>query len=438
MNRLLYRFYLRVSSFNHWARRRLTPGGWILLTGLLLTGGMATDTEQSLGYQVFAFLLCLALAALLLAPFFRIKFTAERTLPKFGSAGVPLRYTVSIRNLSRRTRAGLEVLDGLSDPRPSFPEFVALNRSFRKDKLRRFGAPQDFSRVRPLKPQSLPPIAPGAEADAQIELFPVRRGVLHFETVTIARADLFGLFRAFCHVKLPGSLIILPKRYPLPSIKLPGTQQYQLGGVALAAAIGESEEFVSLRDYRPGDPMRRIHWRSWAKIGRPVVKEYQDEFFMRHALILDTFTEPANGAVFEEAVSVAASFACTIDTQESLLDLLFIGAQAFCFTIGRGVAHADQMLELLASVKTCPNQSFQALEQLVIEHSATVSGCICIFLDWDEPRRALVRKLTALSLPVMVLIVTDADAAKLQRHADDPESLHVLEVGKIEAGLATL
>src|SRR5205085_1884082 len=49
--------------------------------------------------------------------------------------------------------------------------------------------------------------------------------------------------------------------------------------------------------------------------------------------------------LFEEAVSVAASFACTIDTQESLLDLLFVGPQAFCFTIGRGVAHADQMLE---------------------------------------------------------------------------------------------
>ena len=44
-----------------------------------------------------------------------------------------------------------------------------------------------------------------------------------------------------------------------------------------------------MRDYRPGDPLRRIHWKSWAKTGRPVVKEYQDEFFVRHGLILDTF-----------------------------------------------------------------------------------------------------------------------------------------------------
>src|SRR5688572_3988237 len=132
--------------------------------------------------------------------------------------------------------------------------------------------------------------------------------------------------------------------------------------------------------------MRRIHWRSWAKAGRPVVKEFQDEFFVRHALILDTFIEPDNTAAFEEAVSVAASFACTIDTQESLLDLLFIGPQAFCFTIGRGVAHTDQMLEILASVAPSPEKPFTALDQLVVEHASSVSGCICVFLKWDESR----------------------------------------------------
>ena len=57
----------------------------------------------------------------------------------------------------------------------------------------------------------------------------------------------------------------------------------------MASSVGESEEFVSLRDYRRGDPMRHIHWKSWAKTGKPIVKEFQDEFFVRHALILDTF-----------------------------------------------------------------------------------------------------------------------------------------------------
>jgi hypothetical protein len=53
-------------------------------------------------------------------------------------------------------------------------------------------------------------------------------------------------------------LIVLPRRYPLPPIALPGGMKYQQGGVAMASHIGQSEEFVSLREYRHGDPPRHI------------------------------------------------------------------------------------------------------------------------------------------------------------------------------------
>ena len=155
----------------------------------------------------------------------------------------------------------------------------------------------------------------------------------------------------------------------------------------MASNIGRSDEFVSLREYRRGDPYRHIHWRSWAKTGKPIVKEFEDEFFVRHALILDTFTDDPRSDAFEEAVAVAASFACTLISQESLLDLLFVGSEAYCFTAGRGLAHADQMLEILASVRACPGEPFQNLETLVMQHSGSVSGCVCVFLAWDEKRR---------------------------------------------------
>src|SRR5207247_8902647 len=103
--------------------------------------------------------------------------------------------------------------------------------------------------------------------------------------------------------------------------------------------------------------LRHIHWGTGAKAGKPVVKEFEDEFFVRHALVLDTFTEHPHSEVFEEAVSVAASFACAIQTQESLLDLLFVGPQSYCFTAGRVLAHTDQMLENLPSLLACAHHS---------------------------------------------------------------------------------
>jgi uncharacterized protein (DUF58 family) len=217
--------------------------------------------------------------------------------------------------------------------------------------------------------------------------------------------------------------------------------KYQAGGIALASHVGQSDEFVALRDYRHGDPLRHIHWRSWAKAGKPVVREFEDEFFVRHALVLDTFNDHPRTDVFEEAVSVAASFAYSVRTQESLLDLLFVGPESYCFTAGRGLARSDQMLEILASVQTCRDHRFLELQDLVLNHVTLVSGCICIFIAWDNERQKFVEKLVALGVPVLVLVIVPRahrgtlDAGPLR---DDPGQFHVLEVGKIEAGLAKL
>ena len=310
-------------------------------------------------------------------------------------------------------------------------------RSFR---IGGYGPTNPF-KLATVKDTNVPPMPPGQEVEVPVEVMPLRRGVLRFTGVTLARSDPFGLCRALTTVPLPQTVLILPKRYSLPAIALPGIVKYQEGGVALAANVGQSDEYVALRDYRHGDPLRHIHWRSWARVGKPVVKEFEDEFFVRHALVLDTFTDRQHSEVFEEAVSVAASFACTLPTQESLLDLLFVGPQSYCFTAGRGVAHVEQMLEILASVCACSDQPFQALEHLVLGHAEAVSGCICVLVAWDEARRSFVGKLKALGVPVLALVVVpEGEGQKLDAGplSDEPDRFLVLEAGQIEAGLAKM
>jgi hypothetical protein len=215
--------------------------------------------------------------------------------------------------------------------------------------------------------------------------------------------------------------------------------KYQLGGVSMASSVGESEEFVSLREYRPGDPLRRMHWKSFAKLGKPIIKEYQEEFFVRHALILDTFGSTASEPIFEEAVSIAASLAWTIQNQDSLLDLMFVGPEAYCFTSGRGVRHIEQMLEILASVQMCHEKDFESLEHLVFTHAAELSGCVCVFLAWDQSRQDLVKGLLARRVPLRVLVVSDSDERfPLGVMEAQPENFHVLPQGQVAERLAVL
>ena len=442
--KVLYRLYRFSSGGWYWAQRRFTRTGLVVLGAFVLAALLAPDTDNNVIYQALPLLLFLLAVAVCWGRWFKARFAATRRLPKFGTAGCALNYRIGVKNLSAKPHSGLTLLENLADPRPSFEDFVARERAEQRA-LRsfRFSDSQHITpfRLATVKEATVPSIAPNEEVEARVELTPLRRGVLRFTGVTLARPDPLGLFRAVTTVPLPQTVLILPRRYPLPAIPLPGTVKYQEGGVALAASVGQSEEYVALRDYRHGDPLRHIHWRSWARVGRPVVKEFEDEFFVRHALVLDTFTDHPHSEVFEEAVSVAASFACALPTQESLLDLLFVGPQSYCFTAGRGVAHVEQMLEILASVRACSDQPFRALEHLVLSHIEVVSGCICVLVAWDEERRGFIGKLKALGVPVLVLVIVPPgqgqplEAGPLR---DEPDRFSVLEVGQIEAGLAKL
>jgi uncharacterized protein (DUF58 family) len=183
-----------------------------------------------------------------------------------------------------------------------------------------------------------------------------------------------------------------------------------------------------------------VHWRSLARFGKPVVKEYQDEFFIRHALVLDTFAvagAPVPAEHFEEAVSVAASFTCAIETQESLLDLLFVGPQAYAFTAGRDLAPTERMLEILAGVRPCTTAAFPALHRLVLERHASLSGAVCVLLGWDAERRGLVEDLRARGLPTLTLVIGDRPPAPDAGDAAEGD-LHFLAPGRIAEGLARL
>lgn len=442
--RFLYLFYRVFSGGRFWAVRRFTRTGLAVLGAFMVSGLMGFDTENSVAYQAFALTLGLLLVGFVGGLRFKLRFSAVRTLPRFGTVGQPLRYRVAVTNPNKQPQAGLTLVENLADPRPSFQEWKALQLDDEKH-LRPFSLVRR-RRTNPFKPAILketavPPIPSQQTVAVSVEIIPLRRGILRFAGLALSRTDPLGLFRATARVAAPQTVLILPRRYLLPPIALPGAMKYQQGGVALASNVGQSDEFVALRDYRRGDPIRHIHWRSWARTGKPIVKEFEDEFFVRHALVLDTFTDRPHTDLFEEAVSVAASFACTVLTQESLLDLLFVGAQAYCFTAGRGLAHADQMLEILASVRPCREQPLATLEELVINHASTVSGCICVLLAWDKARQELVKKLKVMGLPVLVLVVTPAGEVKALEPGpmrDEPDRFHVLEMGRIEEQLAVL
>jgi hypothetical protein len=68
-----------------------------------------------------------------------------------------------------------------------------------------------------------------------------------------------------------------------------------------------------------------------------------------------------------------------------------------------------------------------------MERHASLSGCVCVLLAWDEARREFVRHLEALGTPTRVFVVGERGALDAL-----PGDVHPLEVGRIGEGLARL
>ena len=429
--------------------RRFTKSGIFALICLLAAAIMGIDTKQTVTYQAFTFLFCLLSASMAFSLFFRGRFGAVRTLPRFGTAGDTIQYGITIQNNGKTIQKGLMLIENTENPCPSLREFLETQEPGEQNRNlvdRYFGYYRWLWLISTRQNvQSgmveIPDIQPGGTIEVTVDVKPSRRVNIRFNGIFIVRTCPFGLFNAVKAIKLPQSLLILPKRYDIPSINIPGKRKYQSGGIALASSVGDSEEFISMRDYRPGDPLRRIHWKSWAKVGKPVVKEYQDEFFVRHALILDTFHKSGYNPAFEGAVSIAASYACSLTTQESLLDLMFVGTKAYCFTAGRGLAHTDKFLEILASVMPCPDGEFEQLLPLVLSRAELSSGCICVFIEWDEERKRLTNYLKGLGLPIFVYVITDEGQGKEfpggRIETAEPQDFIRIRSDNIQEGLLT-
>jgi len=412
MRSFFYYSYRRLTRFSHWYERRFTGTGRLVMAATVAFAIFGVDTEQTTAYQGFTYLVSLLVLAVASTLAFRTRFEVTRDLPRFATAGESLDYRLHLRNLGGRPQRGLTVFEDLDFTYPTREEFKAAKEPGAK--RNRVDEAMGFylwnwllveRRNGSIAAKEAPVLSAGGEGSVSLRLTARRRGTVRFAGASIGRTDPLRLCRAFSKSPAPQSVLVLPRRYRLPPITLPGQRRYQPGGVALAASSGDSEEFFGLRDYQPGDPMQRIHWKSFARVGQPVVKEFQTEFFERHALALDTAFTGSDARAFEEAVSVAASFVYTLDTQECLLDMLFVGEETHVYTAGRGLLRAGHLLEVLAGVQRSGGKVLADLGAAVRERSGELSSCILVLSAWDEARRELVESLRRAGLHLLVLAV---------------------------------
>ncbi len=224
-------------------------------------------------------------------------------------------------------------------------------------------------------------LRPGEEKTIAYQLFCRRRGHYWLGPTRVELGDVLGIEPRSRRISEPSRLIVYPRVVPLDRLGLP--THSPLAALRVPTPLLEdSARLMGVRDYRPTDPLRRIHWSATARRGQLVVKQYQTALSRDTLICLDfdrsSYERGRRERASELAIVTAASLASHVILRERLAAGLF--SQAIDPLVGETVriflrpgsqrGHLMGVLEMLARVALTPSQSFpEALRRRVSDLS---------------------------------------------------------------------
>jgi uncharacterized protein (DUF58 family) len=136
------------------------------------------------------------------------------------------------------------------------------------------------------------------------------RGRFRIGPLSVRLTDPFGLVELTRAFTASEPLVVTPQVVALPDVRLGG--EWSGAGQSMSRSVATAgEEDAATRDYRLGDDLRRIHWRSTARRGELMVRREEQPWQSRAVVLLDTRAGAHLGdgplSSLEWAVSAAAS-----------------------------------------------------------------------------------------------------------------------------------
>jgi len=368
------------------SRLWLTDMGRILC-GIIFVGVMVASPGLHISaYFLPCFIFTLFMTAWIFAFFNKPKVTVKRVLPPSPSAGEYLMYIVIVKNEGKKPLRSLKISEGVlpyglydAPDHESYSGFIDWLEPQKSKKIKL------IIRCKYRGSYQLPQLLVGTSFPSGLLRFPVRLG----------EKDVFVVYPRFI------------RQY---EFKIPFKRVYQPGGIAISSNVGDSNEFLNTREYRRGDRLKDIHWASYARTGRLIVKEYVDEYFIRVGVLLDTQMRSLwqrDADIFEARISIAAGIADQIAKKDYIIDLFAAGEILHHFQMGRALAHLGNLLELLSCVEASRDVNFRKLQESLISHLKGLSSMIIILGDWDEDRAQLCRFIEQRAISLRILVVRD-------------------------------
>jgi uncharacterized protein (DUF58 family) len=183
------------------------------------------------------------------------------------------------------------------------------------------------------------------EAKLKVPVPPLARGVHPVRAARLVSTWPLGLWKARKSIPAPAEIVV----YPAPSAL---SSSRGGGGVGdLCDLLGAGQGFLqpsSLREYRPGDELRTVHWKASSRRGSLVIKEWEGGTGSGHEVVLDL---RAKGEEVEEGLRDLSALALAAKEQK---EVLTVHSQGLSATFGSSHRPWRELLRFLAVARPLP------------------------------------------------------------------------------------
>jgi uncharacterized protein (DUF58 family) len=336
--------------------RLTTTGRWTVAAAIaVFVGGRVLGLDEFVVIGVAIACSLAATAAIVGLGSLRLDVSRE-VRPTRVPVGSRCRVELSIRNRARRATPALVLIDPVGDERES--------------------------RLR------LAPLYGGTTRSTAYRLPAHRRGILTVGPLQAVLSDPLGQWESRISTQSSAAIIVLPRIHPLAAIPPAPGDEPDPGWHHLRTLASANEEFASLREYEPGDDVRRVHWPSTARRGIPVVRHYEEPWQRRTTVVLDLRRGRYTSESFERAVSAAASVVQLCGDREELVRHITTAGHDTGFI---GTTHeTEAAIDLLSSVQQTDSGSLTATLQALNSRRGGGALVTCTGPLGDNERSVLV------------------------------------------------
>ncbi len=337
--------------------------GWVYAVLTLSVGVAAAVKGNNLLFAVFSVLLGVMGASALLTVLVARRMEVSRLLPEAIRAGEHFGVALRFRNGKRL-----------------LPAFCLRF----EDRLTHEGRPASLQPT----PVWLPLARPGERVRGTSWVAAHQRGWARLGPLAVTSEFTPGLFSYRTHIPVEDQVLVTPRMGVLNRRLInPYLAQADYADVAASMFTPGEEEFASLREYRPGDNLRRIHWKMSARMqNKLLVREFENARIRNAAVLLDTCVPNPGDARRRMRLERAVSFAATL-AEELLAENYQVRFRAF----GPDLMELHlpprrgSMEELLGALALLKASRIHPLSDLIAEESGAGDEIYFLLKIGDEP-----------------------------------------------------